>query len=131
MTAYLVQGRVGFWSAPSGGIISPVPAAGRPALGGLILPFGQRSGENHPEIEEGFGYAHANVTRVVLRLPGGRQVSSSTFTGGWPGSDLRLWAVSLPTGINLDTPSVAAAVTATGYDAAGHVVQRVTLGGIP
>ena len=96
VTAYLVQGRVGFWSAPSGGKISPVPAAGPPALGGLILPFGQRSGENHPEIEEGFGYAHANVTRVVLYLPGGRTVSASTFAAGWSGSDLRLWAVGLP-----------------------------------
>jgi Sigma-70, region 4 len=93
VTAYLVQGRVGFWSAPSGGKISPVPSAGPPALGGLILPFGQRSGQNHPEIEEGFGYAHANVTRVVLRLPGGRTVSASTFAAGWSGSDLRLWAV--------------------------------------
>jgi hypothetical protein len=129
VTAYLVRGRVGFWLAPSGGIVSPVPAAGPPALGGLILPFGQRSGENHPEIEEGFGYAHANVTRVVLYLPGGRTVSASTFAAGWSGSDLRLWAVGLPAGGNLDDASVAEAVTATGYDAAGHVVQRVTLGG--
>jgi len=129
VTAYLVQGRVGFWSAPSGGIISPVPAAGPPALDGLILPFGQRSGENHPEIEEGFGYAHANVTRVVLYLPGGRTVSASTFAAGWSGSDLRLWAVGLPADGNLNDASVAEAVTATGYDAAGHVVQRVTLGG--
>ena len=129
VTAYLVHGRVGFWSAPSGGIISPVPAAGPPALGGLILPFGQRSGENHPEIEEGFGYAHANVTRVVLYLPGGRTVSASTFAAGWSGSDLRLWAVGLPADGNLNDASVAEAVTATGYDAAGQVVQRVTLGG--
>lgn len=40
MTAYLLQGRVGFWSMTWGGFISPVPAAGGPLVGGLILPSG-------------------------------------------------------------------------------------------
>jgi hypothetical protein len=41
----------------------------------------------------------------------------------------RAWHLA-PVNGNLDDTSVAEAVTATGYDAAGHAVQRITLGGV-
>lgn len=113
MTGYLVQGRVGFWSPLTGGLISPKPASGAPALGGIFVFFSGRA----------FGYAHGNVTRVVVRYPGG-QASAATFAAGWPGSDIRLWSVSLPRTISHPIPPM----TLTGYDAAGHVVSRLDLG---
>ncbi len=93
MTAYLIDGRVGFWSQLYGGYISPVPAAGGPAADGLILPFDfSRQAENvSPRLDEGFGYARADVATVVLHLPGGELVGTPT-SAAWPGSGLRLWA---------------------------------------
>jgi len=129
VNAYLVDGYVGFWQGPgNGGYIAPQLAAGPPALAGLSLAFWAPGGtKKHPnQAWDAFGYAHADVARVVLHLPGRRQVSTSTFAA-WPGSGLRLWAVRLPAGVEYVGHRVPA-ITATGYDAAGHVVTQVTLG---
>ncbi len=78
-------------------------------------------------VYKAFGYAHADVSRVVLRLPSGQQVSTSTFAAGWPGSEVRLWAVSIPSDTWQDGQAKPT-ITATGYDAAGRVVGQVQLG---
>jgi hypothetical protein len=127
VTAYLIQGRVGFWSPTWGGYIAPVPAASGPAADGLILDYGlsdQRKNP-YPNLVEATGYARADVTRVVVHLPGGQQAAGSTFAA-WPGSGIRLWAVSLPT--HLD--HAGRTFTITAYDAARHLVQTDTLGSI-
>ncbi len=125
MTAYLIDGRVGFWSRVDGGYISPAPAIGGPAADGLILPFDfSRQARNvYPRLDEGFGYARADVTTVVLHLPGGELVGTPTFAA-WPGSGLRLWTVSLPTEIQYAGQTI----KVTAYDAAGHVIGQDTLG---
>ena len=38
---------------------------------------------NHAKLSEYYGYAHENVTRVVLRLPGGAEYGAQTFAA-WP-----------------------------------------------
>jgi hypothetical protein len=120
LAAYLVQGRVGFWSPETGGLICPVPASGEPALGGIALALGGNGLDT-----EAVGYAHADVARVVVRFPAG-QVSARTFAAGWRGSDTRLWVVGLPASVGRPEPPPT--MTVTGYDAAGHVVERVDLG---
>jgi hypothetical protein len=126
MLGYLIDGRVGFWSRVWGGEISPVPANGEPVLGGLLNRFDLVYPSAFNAVEA-FGYAHADVTRVVLRLPNGSKVTTSTFAAGWAGSDLRLWDVALPAGTW--TPGAATpTVTVTGEDAAGHVLGQVQLG---
>ncbi len=96
-----------------------------PAADGLILPFDfSRQARNvYPRLDEGFGYTRADVTTVVLHLPGGELVGTPTFSA-WPGSGLRLWAVSLPTEIQY----AGQAIKVTAYDAAGHVIGQDTLG---
>jgi hypothetical protein len=128
MTAYLIQGRVGFWSRTWGGVISPVPARGGPRVGGLILPFGLPvvPQGTRPEQLEGFGYAQADVARIVLHLPGGGHATAVTFPA-WPGSGLRLWAIELSTDIS-DASRFVTQTTATAYDAAGQVLGRDSLG---
>jgi hypothetical protein len=123
--AYLIQGRVAFWSSLWGGQISPLPAAGQPMLGGLADSFLNAPGGWAER--EAFGYAHADVARVVLQVAGGRQVSTSTFAPGWPGSDLRLWAVKLALSA-VEVSRALPGITATAYDAAGHVLGQVQLG---
>lgn len=129
VNAYLIDGYVGFWPGPgNNGYLAPQLAAGPPALAGLSLGFWAPGGtKRHSNSAwESFGYAHADVARVVLRLPNGERISASTFAA-WPGSGLRLWAVRLPAHV----PSIiqgVAVITATGYDAAGNVVAQVTLG---
>jgi hypothetical protein len=128
VVGYLISGRVGFWS-PYSSEISQVPADGQPALGGLFLPFAPSTAYTSYGLLKALGYAHANVARVVLHFADGGQVSTPTFAAGWPGSDIRLWAVSLPHGVwraGEQPPTI----SVTGYDAAGHVVQRVTLGSV-
>lgn len=127
VTAYLIDGRVGFWSPTWGGYIAPVPAAGGPAANGLILPFGLSQTRQHPsappKLLEAFGYASGDVTRVVLHLPGSRQASGSTVAA-WPGSGVRLWSISLPAHLDY----LGRSFTVTAYDASGHVVATDTLG---
>lgn len=124
--AYLIDGRVGFWSAMWGGHISPVPADGQPVVGGLTIPFGQVAGAGYQEVEA-FGYAHANVARVVLRTVDGSVAATATLAAGWAGSNLRLWAVPLPPSTWVRGNGLSS-VTATAYDSAGHVLGRVQLG---
>jgi hypothetical protein len=73
---------------------------------------------NHAKLSEYYGYAHENVTRVVLRLPGGAEYAVQTFAA-WPGSGLRLWAFSVPSRALSVKPSQDVLL---GYDAAGHVI---------
>ena len=123
--AYLIDGYVGFfWPRPlkAAGWMAPQPAAGPPALSGLMAPFIS----NKSQVWEAFGYAHADVARVVLRLGGGGQVSAPTFAA-WPGSGLRLWAIRLPAPVEYDSNGFPV-LTATGYDAAGQAVAHVKLG---
>jgi hypothetical protein len=131
VTGYLIDGRVAFEAPPlfgPGPAICPVPAGGQPTVGGLLTdPV--TSGTTGALIGvEALGYAHADVARVVVRVPDGKLLSVSTFAAGWRGSDLRLWAVKLPK----DSLSVAKgdsmAVTATAYDAAGQAIGTVQLG---
>jgi hypothetical protein len=121
MKAYLLDGRivgvtgkvVGFWDSSSGSAIASHPASGPPAvvnMGGEIV--------NHAKLSEYYGYAHENVTRVVLRLPGGAEYGAQTFAA-WPGSGLRLWAFTVPSSALSVKPSQAVLL---GYDAAGHVI---------
>ena len=98
-----------------------------PAADGLIMSFGATPSRAHPKsppkLSEAFGYAHGDVARIVVNLPGGRQAATSTVAA-WPGSGLRLWAVSVPTDIDYVTRTF----TVTAYDAAGHVIVTATLG---
>jgi hypothetical protein len=121
MKAYLLDGRlvgvtgkvVGFWDSSSSSAIASRPASGPPAVvnvgGGIV---------NHAKLSEYYGYAHENVTRVVLRLPGGAEYGAQTFAA-WPGSGLRLWAFAVPSSALSVKPSQDVLL---GYDAAGHVI---------
>jgi hypothetical protein len=118
MTAYLIGGRVGFWSSDNTeSSVSAGAAAGPPAVG-------VSEGNRPPgaKLTEFYGYAHQNVARVALRLADGSQYGAQTFAA-WPGSGLRLWAFSVPVG------SLIRDVVMKGYDAAGHVVWQMHLGG--
>lgn len=121
MKAYLLDGRlvgvtgkvVGFWDSSSSSAIASRPASGPPAvvnMGGGIV--------NHAKLSEYYGYAHQNVTWVVLRLPGGAEYGARTFAA-WPGSGLRLWAFTVPSSALSVKPGQDVLV---GYDAAGHVI---------
>jgi hypothetical protein len=121
MKAYLLDGRivgvtgkvVGFWDSSSSSAIASRPASGPPAvvnMGGSIV--------NHAKLSEYYGYAHENVTRVVLRLPGGTEYGAQTFAA-WPGSGLRLWAFAVPSRALSVKPRQEVLL---GYDAAGHVI---------
>ena len=129
MLAVLTGGHVAFFlDQPWPVAVSPDAAAGQPAVAGLadIAPTGS---SQYPVVA--IGYAHANVARIVVHLPHGRQVTVSTFLPGWRGSGLRLWTAQLGTGLFNDKASLPAglpALTATAYDAAGHVVAQVRLG---
>lgn len=124
--AYLIHGEVGFWSRIWGGAISQRRAAGSPVLGGLTRPFGAGGGGN-PSPAVALGYAHADVARVVLRAGGRQLASAATAAAGWPGSSLRLWHARVPlTMQQLGRDRLV--VTATAYDAAGHVLGQVKLG---
>jgi hypothetical protein len=121
MKAYLLDGRlvgvtgkvVGFWDSSSSSAIASRPASGSPAvvnMGGDIV--------NHAKLSEYYGYAHENVARVVLRLPGGAEYGAQTFAA-WPGSGLRLWAFAVPSSA---LPVKPRQDVLLGYDAAGHVI---------
>jgi len=129
MTGYLVDGHAGFWSPMWGAEISPLPAAGPPVIAGLADLFDLSAGGAW-QASEAFGYAHANVTKVVVQLPGGGTVTAATVAAGWPGSDLRLWAVALPAGSWNPVQDATPRLPATAYDAAGHAIGHVQLGGV-
>ena len=75
-------------------------------------------------------YAHADVARVVLRAGGRQLASAATMAAGWPGSGLRLWRVRVPLNAQ-QAASGTPAITATAYDAAGHVLGQARLGQLP
>jgi hypothetical protein len=144
-TAYLVDGHVALFSPQYfGGAVSPAAVSNPPAVAGLADTFGvagqwttmktangKRIRVFKPDrytVVKAFGYAHPNVARIVITLPDGGQVATSTFAAGWPGSDVRLWQVSIPSsawGINSAQPRL----IATGYNSAGAEVGRVNLAG--
>jgi hypothetical protein len=126
--AYLIHGEVGFWSPIWGGTISQQVAATGPALGGLTEPFDLTS-SGFARMET-LGYAHADVARVVLRAGGRQMASAATVAAGWPGSTLRLWHAGVPQN-SLQVISGRLTITATAYDAAGHVLGQVKLGQMP
>jgi hypothetical protein len=82
MTAYLLRdGQVGFWSSDNvDSAVSAGPALGPPAVG--LVGGDYQSGT---KLAEFYGYAHENVTRVVLRLADGREYGAQTFAA-WKGA---------------------------------------------
>jgi hypothetical protein len=128
MTAYLLNGSlvgvtgkvVGFWSSgpDSSFSTSNVPASGPPA----VSNFGGDGGYSGATVAEYYGYAHANVARVVLRLQDGKQYSAQT-TAAWPGSGLRLWHFAVP----IKPATAPGKQVMLGYNAAGQVVSQQTL----
>jgi hypothetical protein len=112
--AYLIGGRAGFISPLRSMVLCELPEPLDNFRGGDWQPV------------EAFGYAHADVARVVLHLPGGRVVSTPTFAAGLAGSGLRLWAVPMPFVIRNERPLPS--VTATGESATGQVLGQVQLG---
>jgi hypothetical protein len=83
--------------------------------------FIETGGSPKQTFVEFYGYAHQNVTRVVLKLADGRQYGAKTFAA-WPGSGLRLWAFPVPA-------SVASAALRqsvwVGYNTAGQVIWQM------
>jgi len=128
MTAYLLDGRilgingrvVGFWDSASSSSISNVPASGPPT----VVNLGGGYPRGSPLVEF-YGYAHENVTRVVLRLADGKQYGAQTFAA-WKGSGLRLWAFSVPT--EFYTRVNPGQDVLMGYDAAGRVIWQMRFG---
>jgi hypothetical protein len=122
MIAYLLSdGRVGFWSSDNAeSSVSAARASGPPAVG--LAGAGYPAGAKQAEF---YGYAHQNVVRIVLRFAGGSQYSGRTFAA-WPGSGLRLWAFSVP--VSPPRAGTGRAVL-EGFDAAGHLVWQMRLGG--
>jgi hypothetical protein len=120
MTAYLVKGLITFWvdNSWNGGF----PAAGWPAVTGLVGSGTYWAGN------ECFGYVHAGVARVVIRLDHGYQREVSAFTPGWPGSGVRFFAVALPRSFFPKLPQDPSPEgTVTAYDAAGRVLATEPL----
>lgn len=125
--AYLLNGKVlgvngtivGFWDSMNSPAISAAPASGPPA----VVVFTDTGGTPKSRFVEFYGYAHENVTRVVLKLPDGRQYGAQTFAA-WPGSGLRLWAFRVPA----DVAFVSHQNVWVGYNAAGQVVWQMHLG---
>jgi hypothetical protein len=128
MTAYLLNGSligvsgkvVGFWSSGRDSIssIASVPASGPPA----VSNFSGGGGYSGATVAEYYGYAHANVARVALRLHDGKQYSAGT-TAAWPGSGLRLWHFAVP----IKAATAPGQQVMLGYNAAGQVVWQQTL----
>ena len=112
VTGYLLaNGYASFWNSDgsSTGSIKPVSRA---PLQVFQLPPSQGQ----------FGYAPADVARVVLRLADGREYSAPTIAG-WPGSGLRLWGpITLPA--TYANPGGTMVLT---LDSAGHVIGQVLL----
>jgi hypothetical protein len=108
MTAYLKDGKIGFWG--SDGNVTGWMA---------IEPSRLRMLENWHNRIEWFGYAAADVARVALREASGRLFSVLTIPG-WPGSRITLWGpVVVPVDVALRD------ITIITYDTAGHVLAKV------
>ncbi|HEX4087596.1 MAG TPA: hypothetical protein VHZ33_02705 [Trebonia sp.] len=123
-TAYLVGGHVAFFaSRDSGGIFSPAAVSGPPVIAGVAQIFGYLS-HGPTVLAKAFGYANANVVKVALLLPHGERVTTSTVAAGWPGSDVQLWQVSLPTSAWKGSQPK---ITAIAYNAAGQVIGKQRL----
>jgi hypothetical protein len=141
VTAYLIDGHVGFWIAANGwyayapppayALIAPSPAAGAQALAGILVSTGQTGAgtaqDPSRQVYEFAGSAGSDVARVVLRVHGGYGLTELTAVPeptAWPGTGVRLWAVAAPTktyvGTNQDT--------VTAYNAAGQVIAVVPIG---
>jgi len=76
-----------FWDSMNSPAIEGVPASGPPA----VTVFTVTGGAPKPRFVEFYGYAHENVTRVVLELPDGRRY----------GADLRRLAGQRPAALGL------------------------------
>jgi hypothetical protein len=122
--AYLLNGKVlnlngtivVFFDSMNSPAIAGVPASGPPAVVTFTV---DNIGSPKPWFVEFYGYAHKNVTRVMLKLPDGRQYGAQTFAA-WPGSGLRLWAFPVPAGVAFYSHKN----VWVGYNAAGHVVWQ-------
>ena len=141
VTAYLIDGHVGFWTVPNGwyayapppgtAVISPYPAASGPAVAGIVVAAG-RTGSGTTQdpfspVSEFVGYASAGVAKVVLQVHGGYGLTELTAVpvpAAWPGTRVRLWAVAAPAKTYEDTSKD----TVTAYNAAGQVIAVVPLG---
>jgi hypothetical protein len=125
MKAYLLPGAdvgvagpvVGFWdsSGPAGIDNQPISqSAAVDNFSDALLPG------IHATAAEFYGYTHASVSRVVLRMSDGKTFGAKTFAA-WSGSGLRLYGFSVPASA---MPRDPAGYTLLGYDAAGHVVYQ-------
>jgi hypothetical protein len=112
VTAYRISGgRVGFWwKSDSSFPLLPVSEARLSVVTAFQGP------------PYWYGYAPADASRVTIRMPGGRQYSSSTRPG-WPGSGISFWGPVGPVNRN---PGAFDTIVIT-YDAAGHILQEVPL----
>jgi len=117
-TAYLVDGRVSFWSGRWLLAYSALPASGPTE----VSVFFDVLGGAIPGPSGFYGYAHDDIARVTVRLASGRLLTARTFPG-WPGSGLRLWVAPVPSGLHQAPKYVA-----LGYDSAGHLVWQATHG---
>jgi hypothetical protein len=122
MSAYLVKGLITFsvgntWEGA-------FPAKGWPAVTGLLGSGSYWAGN------ECFGYVHAGVARVVIRLTHGFQTSVSAFIPGWPGSGVRFFAAALPQSFftwGRPNPSAEPQGFVTAYQSAGRVMAQEPL----
>jgi hypothetical protein len=122
MSAYMVKGLITF--SVSNTWYGAFPAHGWPAVTGLIGSGSYWAGN------ECFGYVHAGVARVVIRLANGFQTSISTFIPGWPGSGVRFFATGLPSSFfprSGSNPAAEPQGFVIAYDSAGRVMAREPL----
>lgn len=112
VTAYRISGgRIGFWwKSDSSFPRLPVSEARLSVVTAIQGP------------PYWYGYAPADASRVTIRMPGGRQYSSSTRPG-WPGNGISFWGPVGPVNRN---PDVFDTIVIT-YDAAGRILQEVPL----
>jgi hypothetical protein len=127
VTAYLIDGRVAFWAQDwFFAAISPTPANGAPAFGGVMWPPDDYEPAAKPVVAV-TGYAHADVARVVLRLRDGKQFPGKMIATSWRRSGLRLWSAALPESIYSPRSGTMAPVIAIAYAVGGQVLGEVQL----
>jgi hypothetical protein len=113
--AYLIDGKVAFWE--DGGSILSEKTVRQVPLAVFSALYNQ---EDNPQIS--FGYAPADVARIVLRLQDGREFSAGTVPG-WPGSGVRLFGpIIMPAHV-----FVTGSTMILTYNAAGHLLNEVSL----